>query len=151
MGCISPNRLSIGQNLNTVLGGPISLVESCIPAKILEKNKTISESWYKIFVSRLFYLAARPKWHGTSMVRLDDVVLFRYDDCDKTGWKIGRVVEILKKGELRLSYSCQPVLSKSQDPKFPLVPLENSMPEDAQHHNTGQVMSTTVWISIRIL
>ena len=72
----------------------------------------------------LYLLAARPKWHGTSKVRLDDVVLFRYDDCDKTGWKIGRVVEILKKGELRLSYSCQPVLSKSQDPNFTLAPLK---------------------------
>ena len=58
---ISTNRLSIGQNLNTALSGPISLVELSIPAKILEKNKTISESWYNIFVSRLFYLAARPK------------------------------------------------------------------------------------------
>ena len=34
---ISPSRLSIGQNLNTVLDGTISLVESSIPAKILEK------------------------------------------------------------------------------------------------------------------
>ena len=67
-------------------------------------------------------MAARPKWHGTSKVRLDDVVLFRYDKCDKTGWKIGRVVEILKKGELCLSYSCQPVLSKSKDKDFKLAP-----------------------------
>ena len=58
---ISPNRLSIGQNLKTDLSGPISLVESSIPAKILEKNKTVPESWYNIFISRLFYIAARLK------------------------------------------------------------------------------------------
>jgi len=133
---ISPNRLSIGQNLNTVLDGPISLVESSIPAKILEKNKTISESWYKIFISRLFYLSARPKWHGKSKVRIDDVVLFRYTDCDKTGWKIGRVVEILKKGELLLSYSCQPVLSKSKIQILHSSRL-NYLPQDARRHSPG--------------
>ncbi len=58
---ILPDRLSIGQNRNTVLNGPISLIGLSNPAKILEKNKTISESWYKVFISRLFYLAARPK------------------------------------------------------------------------------------------
>jgi len=143
---ISPNRLSIGQNLNTVLSGPISLVESSIPAKILEKNKTISESWYKIFLSRLFYLAARPKWHGTSKVRLDDVVLFRYEDCDKTGWKIGRVVEILKKGELRLSYSCQPVLSKSKDKDFYTRATEKLCAGGCATSQYWSRMSTTVWI-----
>jgi len=69
-------------------------------------------------------LAARPKWHGTSKVRLDDVVLFRYEDSDKAAWKIGRVVEILKKGELRLSYSCQPVLPKSKDKHFKIAPVK---------------------------
>ncbi len=57
----SPTRLSIGQKLNIDISGPISLVESSVPAKILEKNKTVPESWYNVFISRLFYVAARLK------------------------------------------------------------------------------------------
>ena len=33
----SPTRLSIGQKLNIDISGPISLVDSSVPAKILEK------------------------------------------------------------------------------------------------------------------
>ena len=110
----------------------------------------IQPNFVKIFISRLFYLSARPKWHGTSKVRLDDVVLFWYTDCDKTGWKIGRVVEILKKGELLLSYSCQPVLSKSKDPNFTLTPL-NLFAGRCAMSQSWLRMSTTVWISTWIL
>ncbi len=57
----SPTRLSIGQKLNIDISGPISLVDSSVPAKMLEKNKTVPKSWYNIFISRLFYVAARLK------------------------------------------------------------------------------------------
>jgi len=58
---ISPTRLSVGQKLNIDISGPISLVESSIPAKILEKDKTVPEPWHSVFISRLFYVAARLK------------------------------------------------------------------------------------------
>ena len=110
---ITPNRLKLGRNNFRSL--ETSMYLSNCPQSIMERNKLIQEEWYKIFVSRIHHLLPRPKWFKTDSIKVDDIVLFIFEDGltkKLTIWKIGKVVNV-QKSKIQVQYS----ISSSTKPK----------------------------------
>ena len=107
---ITPNRLLLGKNVNRSLNGNIEMESGPELGRLMEKNRKILETWYKIFVEHLYYLIPRPtgKWHTTDPVNVGDVVLFVFKEnavMKQDVWKLARVVEIFSPTKVRLQYS----------------------------------------------
>lgn len=75
---ITPNRLKIGRNNFRSPESPMSLT-NC-PQTLLDRNRLIHETWYKIFISRIHNLMPQPKWFKTDTINIGDIVLFLYED-----------------------------------------------------------------------
>ena len=107
---ITPNRLKMGRNSQRSLDTPNSIVLNAGPGKLLEVNRKIQETWYKIFIDRIHNLIPKPnKWHKSDKPMLDDIVLFVQNDSVKgketATWKLGRIIEFLKNGSrVKLEY-----------------------------------------------
>ena len=90
----------------------VSLSETVLPSDILERNRTVAETFYKLMLERVHELVIRPPKWGTEdspMPELDDVVLFVYSDAPMAEeWKLGRVVDI-QGNNVCLSYVKTPV------------------------------------------
>ena len=80
---------------------PESIVLTSGPDKLLEINRKIQETWYRIFIDRIHHLIPKPnKWHKNDSPMIDDIVLFIQNDSVKgketKTWKLGRIIEFLK-------------------------------------------------------
>ena len=107
---ITPNRLLLGKNVNRSLNGNIEMESGPELERLMEKNRKILETWYKIFVEHLYYLIPRPtsKWHATDPVNVGDVVLFVFKEnavMKQDVWKLARVVEVFSPTKVKLQYS----------------------------------------------
>ena len=107
---ITPNRLKLGRNSHRSLESPESIVLTSGPDKLLEVNRKIQETWYRIFIDRIHHLIPKPnKWHKNDTPMIDDIVLFIQNDSVKgketKTWKLGRIIEFLKnKSRARIEY-----------------------------------------------
>ena len=99
---LTPNRFKLGRSHNRVLQGPIRLTEQSCPVQLLKRIEDIQRYWYLLLLERIHHLVPKPNSMSKSdEVKLDDIVVFRFKDNTNLKleqWRIGRVVDILKKG-----------------------------------------------------
>ena len=100
----------MGRNSQRSLESPIGITLSAGPDKLLEANRKIQETWYKIFIDRIHNLIPKPdKWHKTDKPSIGDIVLFVENDSlmgkDSRTWKLGKITEFLNNGSrVKLEY-----------------------------------------------
>ena len=98
---ITPNRLKMGRNTQRSLEIPSGITLNAGPDKLLEVNRKIQETWYRIFIDRIHNLIPKPnKWHKSDRPEVNDIVLFIQSDSVKgketKTWKLGRIIGFLK-------------------------------------------------------
>jgi len=103
---ITPNRLKLGRNNHRNLDGDVVLDNA--PQTLLDRNRAIFAVWYKIFLERLHLLVPRAGVADSRELRLDDIVLFRFQDSSLPRlevWKLGRVVQLISARTVLIQYS----------------------------------------------
>ena len=108
---IMPNRLKMGRNnFRSLEGNGIDLKMTSNFTKILDRNRSIYQQWYQMFIDNIHLLNLRPnKWLKSNRLPLtDDIVLFVFNDgnCSKesTCWKLGKVLDVTA-NKVTLRYS----------------------------------------------
>ena len=114
---ITANRLKLGRNNNRSLEGFIALPTGVGPDTLLKRNQQIQKVWYQLFMDRIHHLIPRPKkWSKTDDVNVGDICLFIYLDNTAIGnntWKIGRVIDIIKKNKILIEYPATPTTKRT--------------------------------------
>ncbi len=100
---LTPNRFKLGRSNNRSIHGPLIISETTSPVQLLKRVHDIQRYWYQLLLDRLHHLIPKPdNWSKSDEVKLEDIVVFRFKDNTSSKletWKIGKVVEILKKGQ----------------------------------------------------
>ena len=100
---LTPNRFKLGRSNNRSIHRPLIISETTSPVQLLKRVHDIQRYWYQLLLDRLHHLIPKPdNWSKSDEVKLEDIVVFRFKDNTSSKletWKIGKVVEILKKGQ----------------------------------------------------
>ena len=138
---IRPDRLKMGRNNSRSLeGNGIDLKMSSNFTKILDRNRSIYQQWYQMFIDNIHFLNLRPnKWLKSDRLPLvDDIVLFLFNDgnCSKESicWKLGKVLDVTG-NKVTLRYSLN-----SRDSQV----VVRSIRDISIIYSVGEMISNTV-------
>jgi hypothetical protein len=106
---ITPNRLKLGRNNFRQLDGDIEL--SGGPQTMLDRNRALSEKWYKLFVERIPLLIPKAEKPRDSSLEIGDVILFLFQDPGTLKmWtrKLGIIHSQLSRSTFEIHYVLNP-------------------------------------------
>ena len=108
---ITPNRLIMGRNNNRSLQGSIEMETGPELSRLREKNRKVTEVWFKIFTDHIHHLVRPPqRWNKTDEIGTGDIVLFIMRENGGIGqddWKLGKIVEKPSPTKVVIQYSLQ--------------------------------------------